>query len=193
MFLKSFVSGLLVFFLIGGSAGAQQQAPLTDKQITSFITSFAEAREIGRKYNVDDALSTQSQSGGGFNLSDTVVRSLRSSGGYGEFRSMARRHGFASPEAWVGVAERVMKAFVANKLGAQRPQMTAQMQQVLRQIESNPNIPPQQKQAMLQQMRASAAMMESSRSTPQDKAAVQPHMATLEAEFEKDGAGPARR
>ena len=68
--------------------------------------------------------------------------------------------------------------------------MNAQLQQALRQIEMNPSIPPQQKEAMLRQMRASAAMMKSMESNQADQAAVRPHMATLEAEFEKADSGP---
>lgn len=165
---------------------AQQEPALTDRLVTSFIASFPDAQAFGERHRLDEVESATTPD----DMADPfgeAVRHLRAKGLYGEFRSVVRRHGFASPEQWAGVAERVMKAYVANAMGERNVDVNAQMQAAIKQLQSDPNIPDAQKEAIVKRMRGSAAMMSNmADASPADRAAVRPHMTRLKEILDKE-------
>lgn len=172
--------------LLTQGAFAQKEPALTDRQIESFIASFPAVLEFGKRHHLDDVEMVGDSKGGIAAQYRERMQYLRDKGIYDEFGSIVRPHGFSSPEAWTAVAQRVLKAYVANSIGAQKVEMDAQMQAALRQLQSDPNIPAAQKEAILKQMQGSAAMMKELYATsPADKAAMLPHMTQLKELFEQ--------
>jgi len=69
-----------------------------------------------------------------------------------DVRSMIRERGFDSAEQWGNVSARITMGMVSLEMGEQQPQMNAEMAQAMREMESNPNVPPQMREMMRQQM-----------------------------------------
>lgn len=69
-----------------------------------------------------------------------------------EVRSVVRRHGFHSAQQWGDVSARITLGLLSLEMGEQQPQMTAEMQQAIRELESSPDVPPQMREMLMQQM-----------------------------------------
>jgi hypothetical protein len=76
-----------------------------------------------------------------------------------EARSTIRRHGFRSADQWADVSARITMGMISLEMGEQQPQMDAEMQAALRELESNPDVSPQMREMMLQQMQLAMGIM----------------------------------
>jgi hypothetical protein len=79
--------------------------------------------------------------------------------GDAEARSTIRRHGFRSADQWADVSARITMGLLSLEMGEQQPQMDAEMQRALRELENNPDVPPQMREMMLQQMQQAVGIM----------------------------------
>lgn len=69
-----------------------------------------------------------------------------------DVRGMIRQHGFRSAEEWGNISARITMGMVAMEVGEVQPQMDAEMARAMREMENNPNVPPQMREMMRQQM-----------------------------------------
>lgn len=184
---------VLVIVLMGvaaaGTADAQSSRPIKAKDVKGFISSYAEVVAFGEKHDIDPDSDKKNPSARDMSkMYQRAVDKIRAKGGglYRQFTGIVRKHGFSSPNQWADVSGRIVRAYMAIRMGAHSEQMKAQMAASIQQIQSNPNIPPDQKQQMLQQMQASSQMMQSfAKADPADKKALQPYLAQLDKAFEE--------
>lgn len=104
-----------------------------------------------------------------------------------EVRRIIQRHGFRNGDEWANVGGRVTRAYSAMMMEQQAPEMDQEMQQQMRELENNPNIPEQQKAMIRQQMQAAQGMMQQMSDAPEeDIQAVRANRARLDQVFEDD-------
>ena len=166
-------------------AGIAHAAPLTDAQIEGFAATMPEIEEIidaheadGGKTWEDDALMPKA--GESWAPMSGAVREMRGAPYFGDIEAVIERHGFDSAEQWGEIGDRITRAMVAIELEDEDPEMRAEMEAAIAQIESNPNLSPEQKAMMRQSMEAAAGVLKSAAdATPEDIAAVKPHQEML--------------
>ena len=170
--------------LFAGPALAQTSGTLTPNIIEGFIDSVRDLQEIGEKYDATGLMNPNMSLDEGIERAaapfSAAIAQMQGHAAYGEMLAAIERHGFSDLQQWALTGDRVMKAFIANKMGAEMPQMDAQMKQALEQIE-NSNMPAAQKETMLKMMQSSTQMMGAYADVPAaDKAAVAPFMSMIE-------------
>jgi hypothetical protein len=153
------------------------QGPLTEDQVTAFIASFPTIRAMGEKYSNELAGMADTSNPNAFG---TMMAGIKGSRGYDEYVAAIEKHGFDDMEEWGTVANRVMRAFMANTMEAHSAQMKAQLDQSRKQIEADTSMPPEQKKMLLQQLEASAGMVTGMGVSEADKAVVRRHQAALD-------------
>jgi hypothetical protein len=72
-------------------------------------------------------------------------------GEHPQVRQIVRRHGF-SAEEWASTGSRIFSAYLSLAMAEVSGEMQQDMAEALREIEQNPDLSPEQKQAMRQQM-----------------------------------------
>lgn len=78
----------------------------------------------------------------------------------GDVRDMIRERGFDSADEWGNVSARITMGMVSLEMGPQQPEMNAEMARAMREMENNPNVPPQMRERMRQQMQQAMGGME---------------------------------
>ncbi|WP_404383484.1 hypothetical protein [Caenispirillum salinarum] len=122
-------------------AAQEERAALTDRTMEAFVASIPAMRAWTEQH--DDAaravapkvLKPSVLSGNPFAL---VVEELRGSDAYTAMGATVGRHGFDTPEAWAGVANRVTKAL--GVLASRTDQADNALAEAQREIETNPRI-----------------------------------------------------
>jgi len=76
-----------------------------------------------------------------------------------EVQRIINRQGFRSAEQWGDVSARIIMGMIAMEMEGAQPEIDAQMAAAMRELEQNPNIPPQQREMMRQQMQQAMGMM----------------------------------
>jgi hypothetical protein len=170
--------------LLAGPALAQTSSALTPDVVEGFIVSLRDLQEVGKKYDAEGPMNPNMSLDEGMERAaapfSAAIAQMQGHEAYGEMLAAIERHGFSDVQQWALTGDRIMKAFVANSMEAETPQMDAQMKQALEQIE-NSNMSAAQKETMLQMMRSSTQMMSAYTDVPAaDKAAVAPFMSTIE-------------
>lgn len=69
-----------------------------------------------------------------------------------EVRSAARAQGFRSADQFADVSARITMGLVSLEMGDNQPEMEAEMARAMREMEDNPNVPPQMREMMMQRM-----------------------------------------
>lgn len=164
--------------------GAAAQGGLTDAQVESFLRAYPDvvkfADESGAK--LKDRARAERRKGAPF--SDAIPM-LKQQGLYDKLARVVGPHGFSSPEAFAGTADRVIRAFAAQHMSEQQPQMAQQLEMARQAITNNPNIPEQQKQEMLRRMeQALGRARHMSEAPPGDVAVVKRHSQRIQQVFE---------
>lgn len=77
-----------------------------------------------------------------------------------DVRNMIRERGFRSADQWGNVSARITMGMVSLEMGEVQPQMDAEMARAMREMENNPNVPPQMREMMRQQMQQAMGGME---------------------------------
>lgn len=162
-----------------------EAAKLTAKEIKASAAAMPAMTKLGKKYKMDEN-KKKNPNDMSMDFSKEFrkgLKDLRAKGGYGEASAIVRKHGFSSPEQWIDVTARVMRAYVSLSMaqsGANAAASKAQIKQSMATIQNNPQFPAAQKKQIMAQMRAALKMMnELENVSPADKAAVKPHMAAL--------------
>ena len=94
--------------------------------------------------------------------------------------SVVRDNGFGSLEQFAGIADRIVRSYVALELGQQAPNMSAQLEQAIQQIKQS-GLPPAQQQKMIEMVRNSQRNVTVYSDAPEaDKAAVRPHLGAID-------------
>ncbi|TVS19187.1 MAG: hypothetical protein EA417_01180 [Gammaproteobacteria bacterium] len=69
-----------------------------------------------------------------------------------EVRSAARAQGFRSADQWADVSARITMGLLSLEISDNAPEMDAEMARAMREMEDNPNVPPQMREMMMQRM-----------------------------------------
>ena len=180
---RVFVLAISVFIFCP-IVNAQALDSLTPEIVQRFIDSIQDLREVSKKYNVDEIMSstdsgdkTAAKTATPFS---TAITKMQGHQAYNEMQETILKHGFSDVQSWGAIGDRIMKAFTANSIETEMPEMDEQMKQALEQIEKS-NMTEEQKEGMRQMMQSSMQMMNSYDSVPEtDKAAVLPYMSVIE-------------
>ena len=172
----------LLFTVSTSTRGAEL---LTPQNIEGYIDSIRDLQEISNKYGAEKLVSPDISSGGSMagaaSPFSMAIAQMQGQQVYNEMLKVIKRHGFSDLDIWGTTADRIMRAFAANSMKTELPQMDEQMQQALEQIEKS-NMTDEQKDAMRQIMQSSRQMMDIYADVPEtDKAAVLPFMSAIEA------------
>jgi hypothetical protein len=171
-------------FIFCPTVNAQTSDSLTPEIVQGFINSIQDLREVSKRYNADEIMSptasgdkTTAQSATPFS---TAITRMQGHHAFNEMQETILKHGFSDVQSWGAIGDRVMKAFAANSIETEVPQMDEQMKQALEQIEKS-NMTEEQKEGMRQMMQSSIQMMNSYENVPEtDKAVVLPYMSVIE-------------
>jgi hypothetical protein len=166
------------------SAIAQTPDSLTPEIVQGFVDSIHDLREISKRYNAEEIMSptasgdkTMAQTATPFSTAITTIQGHQA---FNEMQATILKHGFSDMQSWGAIGDRIMKAFAANGMDSEMPQMDEQMKQALEQIESS-DLTEKQKENMRQMMQSSMQLMNSYVNAPEtDKAAVLPYMSVIE-------------
>lgn len=177
--------GVAVVLLLSAPASAQTLEPLTADTVKGFLVSLQDIEEVGNKYEVMELMNPNTSVDTAMARAaapfTAVIAQMQGHQAYGEMVAAIERHGFSDIQQWAATGDRVLKAFAANRMAAQMPQIDEQMKQAVEQIE-NSGMSAAQKEAMLQMMQSSRQIMGLYDDvSPADKAAVLPFMSEIEA------------
>ena len=171
-------------FVFCSTVTAQTPGSLTPEIVQGFADSFQDLQEISKRYNADQIMSPIAS--GDKNMAQTAtpfstaISKIQGHQAFNEMQATILKHGFSDVESWAAIGDRIMKAYAANSMETEMPQMDEQMKQALEQIEKS-NMTEEQKENMRQMMLSSMQMMNSYVDVPEvDKAAVLPYMSVIE-------------
>lgn len=156
--------------------------PLTGKRIESFIASMDEIQKWSEKN--EHRFKDQEKDDSPFDLTvDKIITDMRSAKAYDEVEGIVEKYGFKSPEAWADTMVRVTKAMMAGVMNSMEG-VQAQMQAQMAQMMADPNIPPETKKMMQENMAHSMAFAkQSANADPADVAAVKPYLEKLQSKM----------
>lgn len=77
-----------------------------------------------------------------------------------DVRGMVRERGFRSADEWGNISARITMGMVSLEMGEVQPQMDSEMARALAELENNPNVPPQMREMMRQQMQQAMGSVE---------------------------------
>jgi len=166
-------------------AGLVHAAALTDAQIKGFADSLPEVEKVVDEYEAAGGPAWENdemmpRAGETWAPMSVAVAEMKNKPYYDDFVDVVERHGFDSAEEWGEVGDRITRAMVALELEEEDPEMRAEMDAAIAQIESNPNLSPEQKAMMRRSMEAAAGVLKAaSEASPEDMEAVRPHQEML--------------
>ncbi|MFC7048877.1 hypothetical protein [Emcibacter nanhaiensis] len=183
--IKKLCTAVALFFLLSGLPFlATAGSSLSGNQIEKFLSTWAPLQELGSKYSLDFESSAPPQSGGesGFNPFMSSVAMIQGHKAYGEFQDILAKAGFSSPEEWALTANRVMQAYMAATIDSSEfSQSREEIDQAIKDVQSNPHISDAQKQAIIANLQTSLSMMTSMKNISQDDLdAVKPYLGKIE-------------
>jgi len=178
------IKGTVIVLLLIISSGANAEQALTGKVIQKWLDSFEPIQSWADKqpglqddltHSPDDALSV-----------DAMVAQLKAANLYDEAKDVIRDNGFDSPEQWLGVQIRIIKAMMSLQMEKDGTDFDVLGQ--IEKIKNNPSITEEQKKLMLNMMQSSVKMMEKiSDAPPADKIAIQPYLPQIMKKLDIDG------
>jgi hypothetical protein len=171
-------------FVFCPTVTAQTPDSLTPDIVQGFVDSVQDLREISKRYNADEIMSptasgdkTMAQTATPFS---TAISRMQGHPAFNEMKATILKRGFSDVDSWAAIGDRIMKAYAANSMETEMPQMDEQMKQALEQIEKS-NMTEEQKEGMRQMMQSSMQMMNSYGDVSEvDRAAVLPYMPVIE-------------
>ncbi len=165
---------------------AQAAEPLTGSRIQAFLASFTELKAFAEQRQIHfDGERDKRHRDGSFQPFTRGLDRLRAAGAYSQATGIVRRHGFTSMESWAGIADRVLRAYLALSMQAQQPRMAAGMADAQAMIMNSPHLTPEQKSQALASLGASRRnLQQMQEADPADKAAVVPYRSQLDATFQ---------
>lgn len=171
----------LILALCIGLAPRAYADPLTSQQVERFIAAMPELVALGDKYqdakrrNIDPARP----------LSSGLAQMQGKGPEYADLSKLAVRHGFDSVEQFADVVDRTTQAYMSSSSGISPKEIEALYQQGVANIKKDKALSAEQKDLILGRMAKSHQNNVGARkTTEQDLAALQPHMAALKKLFE---------
>lgn len=184
--LSAFFLGSLLFAVASASS-------LTDVQVRNFVASWSQVTQLFDEYDDDDEFMDEYDDDGDDELFSAVsmisdmVRAMEGDPAYAQAEAIVRQHGFSSIDEWGSVGDRVMKAAFALSMGDFGLAAEDRMEESMQEIEQNPHLTDEHKQEILRSMREAAAMRAEVAAAPEaDKAAVQPYLDDIFADYDDD-------
>ena len=170
------------------AVGGVQQIKLTTKQIENFIASYRETKAFGDKYQTkfNDA---DKEIGPGKDMIGEMERVLAAHGVLGDFTTLIGKYGFSSVQEYFQVAYSTFIALVYSRPEMSPEHMKAEMEKSLTQIDSNPNLPAEQKQQIKASIQNSLEVYQKSSPPEGNAEAVRPFADKLKALLEADKSG----
>ena len=152
---------------------AYGQAPLTSTEVKNVIGAIKELKAEFDKNNAYD-----------FDQMTQTEAFVQGRAAYDKYLGIIKSHGFAAPENWAVAVMRVSQAYAAYKMQQQQPNLHAQMQRSMTEMQNNPNLTPQQKQQMMQMMQQTTQSWGAYMNAPAaDIEAVKPFAGEIERTF----------
>ena len=184
MKIRQIFVAIMVWWLAVVTVPAQASGPLTPDLVQGFIAAAKEIQKIAGKYDemllMNQNISADAAMAKAQAPFTSAIAQMQGHQAYNEILAVIESQGFADPQQWAATGDRIMKAFVANKMASQMPQIDEQMKQAVEQIEKS-NMSASQKEAMLQMIQSSAQMAGAYIDVPDaDKSAVLPFMTEIE-------------
>jgi hypothetical protein len=178
----SLVAALFFATAPGFAQDAVKGAPLTSSRVSSFINSLKQIRDIDRKHGGKGALADKKKAGqNDWSPFAGAARSIQAHAGQSQMMAAIQSAGFKNAGDWAQTGTRIYQAYGAIQMGAQQPELAAKMAKARAQIEKS-KMSPEQKKAILQMMQQQMGVLAAFQNVPAgDKAAVKPHIATLDA------------
>ncbi len=174
-----------VLFLFSFPAAAQDDVdlgpPLTKARAESFVALLRDIIEIGKKYEGEDVPALLGDvTSGDF---DGAIAAMSVHPAYTEIVAAVEKRGFDRPEEWAQTSSRFFSAYSALKLEEEDTDISAEMKRAIGQIQKNTTLTDEQKDQMIEMMKAQQLAFEEFQgdASDSDKAAVK---AVME-EFEK--------
>lgn len=157
------------------------ETPLTEAKIQATIATMRDLRPIMEK-NREELEKMVPEEERDALAKDPCVPppSVRSSAAYTEMETAVQAHGFANGEEWCRVAQRITGAYAAVKLEQEEPQWREKMAEARKQIESAPNLTPEQRTQLLDQLEETSALVGSQNVSDADKAVVKANIGEIE-------------
>lgn len=181
LIIKRLAMTLVMLVSSFGLSSLAHAEPLTSDQVERFIASMPDSLELGRKYddkktrNIDPAKPMTS----GLALMD------KKGPEYADISQLALRHGFTSAEQWAQVGDRTVSAYIVAKSGLSSQQVDQAYQEAVKNINKNPALTEDKKQAILAGMgKGHQRNMLVRQNSDQDVQALKPHMPALDKIFE---------
>lgn len=165
-------------------APASAAEPLTDETIQATIETMRELRPVMEKHQdaLDELITEEERA----DLDPcSPPEKVRQSEAYRDMEAVVRGNGFASGEEWCHTAQRITAAYAAVKIEAEEPQWREKMADVRQQIETAPNLSPEQKDQLLAQLEESTAVIGAQDAPAEDKAAVKANLPAIERALEE--------
>lgn len=169
-----------VALLALAGAPANAEPALTADGIRSTIAAMGDLRPVMEKHQETLEAMIPEEEREGLDPCNPPEK-VKSSQAYAELEAVVRKHDFATGEQWCRMAKRVTAAYAAVKLDAEEPQWREKMGEVRQQIESAPNLSPEQKAELLNQLAATTAMIGAQQAPEADKAVVKANLPEIEA------------
>jgi hypothetical protein len=166
--------------LFAASSSAQTSLPsvvLTPERVEAIVTSFVPLRDRLRE------LGAEFETAGDAGKYSAQLQALAMMGAASSvFDDAAREYGFADFQDWVATTNSVILAHAF----AQNPEMDADVQQALDQIDSQQGMSAEQKEQMKAMILQSMGAIETMRPPEENIAAVAPYAAEIEAMLNSD-------
>lgn len=156
---------------------------LSESDVQAFIRSMQAMQPLQDKYqDVFDAEDNDSDNIDFSRLMSDGIRRMKGHPAYNEVESLVKQQGFSNIENWASIGDKVVQAWFALEMGAQSPQIQAEMNAAMAEIENNPNMSEAQKAQMRAMMQQGMSAMATGASAPEaNKNAVRPYMDQLKA------------
>jgi hypothetical protein len=166
---------------------SRAQEQLTDPLVKSFIAVIPDFEALGEKYASSGtplmAAPKGSAPGPSASPYATMMTGVQGHPAYNEMIAIIRRHGFRDLAQFSTVADRVVRAYASLSMQQQRPAMDANLQKAIKQIEDSNMSAAQKKQMIDAMMQSQQAMKAYDNASEGDKAAVKPHLQSLDRVF----------
>lgn len=179
--MKIFLALAIFLVLAAVQTPALAETPLTQDRIQATIATMRDLRPIMEK-NREELEKMVPDNERAALAKDPCVPppSVKSSAAYKEMEATVEAHGFASGEEWCRTAQRITGAYAAVKLDEEEPQWREKMAEARKQIESAPNLTPEQRGQLLDQLEQTSAMIGSQQVSEADKAVVKANIGEIE-------------
>lgn len=152
------LTGAMALLLILAT-GAQAQRALDRDTVTRWIAAAEELQNWVEEQ--DEDFDDELFDGSGMPTFADIERAYRDLyNRESEVRASARNHGFRDADEWGNISARITMGLVHIEVSDHRPEMDEEMARAMRELDSNPDVPPQMREMMRQQIQQAMGTMD---------------------------------